>query len=87
MIVATELALVAQARESLNATEVAWWQACRRFEELFASYDDGTFCIGKDAYWPWDLAAAERDILAHAEYRREARDIYAAAARAAKAEG
>lgn len=41
--------------------------ARERFEALYAEYNDGTYCIGRDAWWPMDLDKAFREACAEAE--------------------
>jgi hypothetical protein len=65
--------LVAQARESLRSAEIAVHQTAKRYEDLYASYDNGTYCIGRDAYWPADLSSALRDCEWATRYAEEAR--------------
>ena len=48
--------------------------ARERYEALYARYNDGTYCIGRDAYWPIDLAAAHRDMILEIEAERRTRD-------------
>ena len=42
--------------------------AGERYEALYNQYvSQGFACIGRDAYWPLDLAAAAREALIEAE--------------------